>query len=512
MTATDSQNHAVSFSGTIGGAGFSCGAPCTQNIGDGVGNYSWTATCAGGQTASGSGSYKVDSTPPVLVAALSGGAPGLRGWYIGGTVTLSCSASDSLSGFGGLTYGNQSASAEGSTTLSSTASDVAGNTANASYTVGIDSGAPTVDTDYSGTRGHSGWFITPVEVRVRASDGVSGVYSTGMRIDGGGWVTNTTVNDGEHYIEARAEDNAGNVSTGTGYLKVEPMVPVTSWSVDPDSWVRGKVKLTGVSSDAGSGIASVYISIDGGDWKRIGSGVNWSFEWDTLDPLAPVSDGPHTILARADDVAGNEEHTAELILNVDNTPPDVDMDPEWTPPATGEAGGSDAASGIGHAQVTISRAGMVPWVRDYTYVPASIEWDNTDGNGSNAGYGDCQVTLEVWDVAGNYSVTHGVIHHIWPTPIPQPTAVEAAAAEPTKKAQAKKAGTIEQREESASLPRGLPFWSFVLPLGGLGVWLAASNIALAGDKRWSELRGIRQAVTRYRDQNKINFPKGGIDD
>jgi hypothetical protein len=509
MSATDSAGHAVSFTGSIGGAGFSCGNPCTQNIPEGQGTYSWTATCSGGLTVSeGPIAYKVDGTPPVLVASLSGGAPGLRGWYVGGTVTLNCSASDSLSGLASLNYGNQSASSQGTTTLSCTATDVAGNSADASYSVGIDSGTPMLDTVYSGTRGHSGWYISPVDVRVSASDGVSGIYSTGMRVDGGAWVSAATLTDGEHYIEARAEDNAGNVSTGTGYVKVDTLAPATAWSIDSGSWVRGKVTLKGVSSDAGSGIASVYLSFDGEEWKRIGGDAEWTYEWDTTQ----FPDGSYEILARADDAAGNEEHTASLTLKVDNTAPVVDMTKEWTAPAAGEAGGSDALSGIGRARVTISRAGMVPWTRDYPYVPASIDWDNTDGTGGNAGYGDFDVALEVWDVAGNHAVTHGTIHHIWPTPMPQPTTLGMIGVTAAEKEKGKKTGTVGQKEEAASLPRALPFWSLVLPLGALGVWLAASNAALAGDRRWSELHGIRRAVARYRDQNRINFSQGDEDD
>ena len=129
---------------------------------------------------------------------------------------MTCTASDALSGLSGISYGNQTASAEGNTNLSCTATDVAGNIGEASYGVGIDTGSPMLDLIYSGTRGHSGWYITPVKIGVAASDGVSGIYSTGMQIDGGTWATSATVEDGEHYILARAEDNAGHVSTIDG--------------------------------------------------------------------------------------------------------------------------------------------------------------------------------------------------------------------------------------------------------------------------------------------------------
>ncbi|MBN1438457.1 MAG: hypothetical protein JW929_03525 [Anaerolineales bacterium] len=508
MTATDSDpTHTVSFSGSIGGAGFSCGAPCTQGIPDGVGTYTWKASCSGGlnvpATGFNSGTYQVDSTPPIVIGALSGGTPGLRGWYFAGPVTLNCSASDALSGLAGLTYGNQTANTEGVTVVSCTATDVAGNSADATYSVPIDSGSPSVHLIVSGTLGRGGWYVSPVTLGVEAADSVSGIFSFGLQVNGTGWTSSTTIGDGEHSIEARAEDYAGNAATASEFVKVDTTPPLTAWSAEEDQWVRGKTQLVGTSYDAGSGVAAVYVSFDGIEWKRIAGGADWAYEWDTT--LFP--DGDYEILARADDAAGNEEHTDALAIHVDNTPPEVSLAEEWILPDSGDAGGSDAGSGIGHAVVTVSRGAMTPWVREYDYIPAAIEWDGKDGNGAEAGYGFFQVALEVWDRAGNYSVTNGVVRRLKPEETALPTPAVLAYAAPEKASPGREQGSAEG-VKAASAARLLPFWSFILPLAALGVWLAASNVAFARDRRWSELRGLGRAVARYRDQKQINFPHG----
>jgi hypothetical protein len=519
LTATDSQGHAVSFTGSINGTDFSCGAPCTQPLPEtSRGSFSWTATCSGGKTATGSGTYKSDGTPPSLSAGLSGGTPGKRGWYWAGPVTLNCLASDALSGLAsdalsglaGISYGNQTTSSQGSATLSCTASDVAGNTASASNVVNIDSGAPSASIAYSASPAASGWFTKPVTVSLQASDDVSGIFSTAISVNGGGWVSSQTLNDGSYKIEGVAEDYAGHTAAASGSANMDTHAPVTAWTIDSGRWVRGEVKLNGVSTDITSGIASVYLSFDGKNWQRIGFTGQWSYLWDTTQ----VHNGTYMIEARADDVAGNQEHTASVILNVDNTPPQVTLSPDWLAGTPGTAKGTDIGSWIARVRVTISKPGMVSWVREYDQMPSSIQWDQTDGLGAGAGYGDFDVLVEVWDMAGNSDSTHGTVHNPWPTAIPKPTSAVAMVVQPAvggaKPAAMEEGSPLETG--NIALPRTIPFWPLVLPIVGMGVWLAASSVAITRDRRWDELRGMRRAVELYRDQKKANFPTGEEDD
>ena len=157
--------------------------------------------------------------------------------------------------------------------------------------------------------------------------------------------------------------------------------------------------------------------------------------------------------------------------------------------------------------MTISGHGIAPLVSEYTSVPASIDWDGRDGDGAQAPYGDYDVMLEAWDLAGNYNVTYGIIHLLPPPPETQPTEVPQVIVE-SMQAPTKAPDPIPV-EPMPELPQGLPLWALVLPIGALGVWLAGSNVALARERRFLELRGIRQTVGRYRDQKKINFPQEG---
>ena len=145
FTATDSLGHSVAINWTIGGSSGTCAsAPCTQPLPEGAGAISYTGTCSGGQTASGSDTYRLDLTPPSVSGSLSGGTAGSGGYYTAGPVTLTCNGSDVPSGLFGITYGSQIASGDGSHTLSCTAQDNGGNTASYSTVVRIDSTPPIV--------------------------------------------------------------------------------------------------------------------------------------------------------------------------------------------------------------------------------------------------------------------------------------------------------------------------------------------------------------------------------
>jgi hypothetical protein len=161
------------------------------------------------------------------------------------------------------------------------------------------------------------------------------------------------------------------------------------------------------------------------------------------------------------------------------------------------------------AKVTISGNGIEPRVLEFAAGggKTSMDWDGRDGNGAVAPFGVYDVLVEAWDKVGNYSKTNGT----WVRPKPEDSApiVQPTAMPPIDGNTVPPDDIKPGSNPDAGLPNALPFWSLVLPLGALGVWLAGSNIAIARDRRWSELRGIRHTIARYRDQNKINFPQEG---
>jgi len=89
-----------------------------------------------------------------------------------------------------------------------------------------------------------------------------------------------------------------------------------------NSFVKGVVKITISASDALSGISSVQWKVDSSSWNTAAfnsTSGKYESSWDT----AAVSDGSHTVSARANDTAGNVNEDP-IVVFVDNTPPKVE--------------------------------------------------------------------------------------------------------------------------------------------------------------------------------------------
>jgi hypothetical protein len=551
---------------------------------EGQGDIAFTGTCTGGQSASGSISYKFDNTPPIVNCSVSGGTPGLNGYYRAGPVSIGCTGTDSLSGVASIGYGPQTANSDGPATLRCTVSDVAGNTASAAQGVTIDGTPPAITGTIAG-EGGGGWYRGTALLNCAASDAVSGVsgvaygnrtasengatpvscsasdnagntanYSTAIQIDntlpaleirtegnicntfynspvnvsleasdtysgleeasfsvndGPGGLTTDRLGDGDYSIHAVARDVAGNTTEAESRFSVDATPPVSSWNDGIGEWVGGTVTLRGTSVDEIAGIRTVYVSFDDGiAWEAIGAASDWMVDWDTTS----VTDGPYTILARADDLACNEEHTAVLDLKVDNTPPDLILeDATVMLGQTTAIQTTDAGSGLDHARVTITGAGMVPRVIEY--VPPDdlerLEWDSRDGDGNPVSAGVYTVLVEAWDKVGNYSRTGGR----WVGRDTPPNAIISDGSGGWIHADGSAIPEEEQPPPPGSrtmkLPfTGIPFWGIFLPLGGIGSWLVTSMAAFSRDRRWEEWRGLRFALQQYRSQKKVNFEGG----
>ncbi len=75
-----------------------------------------------------------------------------------------------------------------------------------------------------------------------------------------------------------------------------------------NGWYRGAVNITLIATDVGSGLAGVQYSLDGGAWQ-------------TGSQAQIGSEGNHTLIARATDVAGNVRQTAPAPFPVDSQAP-----------------------------------------------------------------------------------------------------------------------------------------------------------------------------------------------
>ena len=156
--------------------------------------------------------------------------------------------------------------------------------------------------------GKAGWYKQPVTVTLSATDaGGSGIEATEYRIDGGDWVEYaapfTIADDGEHLVEYRSTDGAGNVEdTKSASVKVDRNVPTTTPVIDsagaPDQdGYRDPVTVTLEADDGdGSGVALT-------EYRVLPSGKWLTYE----EPLVFSDPGEYEIEYRSTDVAGHRE-------------------------------------------------------------------------------------------------------------------------------------------------------------------------------------------------------------
>nr|WP_239160435.1 ThuA domain-containing protein [Virgisporangium ochraceum] len=163
----------------------------------------------------------------------------------------------------------------------------------------------------------NGWYTGPATVTLAATDNV-GVARTEYQVDTAtAWTAYTepvvVSGDGTHEVRFRSVDAANNVEqTKSVTVKIDATAPVTAATFAPpndDGWHNGRIPVTLTSTDAGSGVASIEYSLDGGAWTPY------------TQPVDVTGDGEHTVRYRATDAAGNVETIKSAVLTIDATKP-----------------------------------------------------------------------------------------------------------------------------------------------------------------------------------------------
>ena len=167
-----------------------------------------------------------------------------------------------------------------------------------------DSTLPTTSIALSGTPGLAGWYRSPVQVTLSASDGSdgSGVRQIAYRVNGGPLQTYggpfVIAAQGMTTISAEATDNANNVETppASASFMIDSIAPAISIaSPQTRDYVHSdRVAVSFLVTDALSGVA--------GTPSAALDGVTMS--GDTIN-LLTLSLGPHALTVAAQDVAGN---------------------------------------------------------------------------------------------------------------------------------------------------------------------------------------------------------------
>ena len=220
---------------------------------------------------------------------------------------------------------------------------------------GEDTTAPQVSAQITGDQDADGNYIGSANVTVSATDADSGVASVEYEIDDTGFLPYTepvTVDEpGDHAVQFRATDNAGNASeTGSvPFSIVEPAPDDTtppqvsaevSGDQDAEGNYVGSATVTVTATDADSGVDTVEYQLDGGAYQAYTA------------PITVDTAGEHTVSFRATDNAGNVSAAGSVSFTVVEPAPD-----DTTPPqVSAEIAGDQDAEGnyVGSATVTVT--------------------------------------------------------------------------------------------------------------------------------------------------------------
>jgi flagellar hook assembly protein FlgD len=276
----------------------------------------------------------------------------------------------------------------------------------------IDHTAPLTKAASASTAGKNGWSVSPVTVKLTATDSRSGVASSWWRLGSGAlhrYGSSAVVSaDGTYTFGFRSMDRAGNRETWrTLTVKIDRTPPSIKTALKGTSslvagtW-RSAVAITPTIADATAGVAGKSVSIDGAPATALGA-----------SPVTVSKDGVHTLVFAATDAAGNRT-SATVTLTIDTTAPVVTLpDASPTPPLVTPNG--DAISDSVSLPYSVSEAGTlkavitapdgVKVVRTIT-APVSagdgkLVWDGRNDKGAVVPDGRYTVALVGTDAPGN---------------------------------------------------------------------------------------------------------------
>ena len=167
-----------------------------------------------------------------------------------------------------------------------------------------DTTPPVTSISLSGSSGTKGWYTSPVNATLSASDS-SGLNWTKYRLDSGSWQTYTSKvtlsADGSHVLEYYSQDTVGNTEPiKKTDIRIDQTDPLSTATL-------ADMNVTINSSDASSGVKMTRYVIDNGSWN------------DYTGTFVVSTAGNHTVEFYSSDNAGNIEDVRSVWVNNSNS-------------------------------------------------------------------------------------------------------------------------------------------------------------------------------------------------
>ena len=254
------------------------------------------------------------------------------------------------------------------------------------------------------------------------TDGTT-VLATTTADGSGDWsVATSTLTNGSHSITARATDVAGNVSVASAALSVTidtiaPAAPVIAVTISPDTGSSATDRITDDATPTlhGSAEAGSTVTLYDTDGTTLlaTTTADDSGHWSV--PTSTLTNGSHSITAKATDAAGNVSvASAALAVTIDTATPAAPVIAATISPDTGRSNtdritddATPTLSGTAEANSTITL-----FDTDGTTLLATT---TADGGGnwsiatSTLADGTHSITAKATDVAGNVSVASAAL-------------------------------------------------------------------------------------------------------
>jgi len=315
--------------------------------------------------------FTVDTTPPQLSIV----SPERGAIYDEGDVTVEWQGSDDTSGIDfyevrldygeWMNVGNDEAYTfedldDGDHTVEVRATDGVGHTASEAVSFTVDTSPPEI----SILSPDEDELFDSNEVMIvwDSSDETTGISRHEVRVNGGEWIdvggssfyTVRGLDDGDHTVEVRARDEAGNTEEDDVSFTVDTTPPeVEIVSPEPGAvFAEDEVTVEWEGSDDTSGIETFSIRIGQGEWRDVSTASQYTFDG--------LSDGEHFVEVMAQDEAGHTT-TRTLSFTVDTTAPElfiISPDHEQIlnkDEVTVRWSGSDKLSGLSHYEVRLNQ-------------------------------------------------------------------------------------------------------------------------------------------------------------